>query len=285
VYLTSQRVSAPGDERTGINTYLYRHEESVSSMDWSRPELARIVDEFPGTLVAHDTEVPPGGNLIRSYLDIVAADSMPMDEVDSALQQFDKEWSPSRVGQVIHVGGVALRLGLELRLEARAREELRELSRHALALLRKPVASSDWAANEPLRVVVTLEGSERSYALDEPSSRRLQSRHGADWRPTRLSVTHEVQAAMPLNPVDLCLHIAPVLTGLALDELAPLGGIRFIDGQSGNLLWEWPSRVPLVGYCLSCHQQATLRATGSGFQCASCGNLQDTDGLWAATLT
>jgi hypothetical protein len=284
MYLTSQRVSAPGEARTGINTYLYRHGEAVPGIDWSRPDLARIVDEFPGTLVAHDMEVPPGGNLIRSYLDIVASDSTRVDEVDLALQQFDKEWSASRVGQVIQVGGVALRLGLELRLEARAREEFRALSPHALVLLRKPT-SSDWEANEPLVAVVSTEEGGRSYALDESSSRRLQARHGADWRPTRLSVTQEVQTAMTPNPVDLCLHVAPVLTGLEVDELVPLGGIRFVDGQSGNLLWEWPSRVPLVGYCLSCHQQATLRATGSGFQCASCGNLQDTDGLWVAALT
>lgn len=284
MYLTSQRVSAPGESRTGINTYLYRHEEAVPSIDWSRPDLARIVDEFPGTLVAHDMEVPPGGNLIRSYLDIVASDATHVDEIDLALQQFDKEWSASRVGQVIQVRGVALRLGLELRLEARAREEFRALSQHALVLLRKPT-SSDWEANEPLVAVVSPEEGGRSYVLDESSSRRLQARHGADWHPTRLSVTQEVQTAMTPNPVDLCLHVAPVLTGLAVDELVPLGGIRFIDGQTGNLLWEWPSRIPLVGYCLSCHQQATLRATGSGFQCASCGNLQDTDGLWVATLT
>jgi hypothetical protein len=284
MYLTSQRVSAPGDVRTGINTYLYRHEESVPRMDWSRPDLARIVDEFPGTLVAHEAEVPPGGNSIRSYLDIVASDSTRMDEVDLALQQFDKEWSASRISQVIHVRGVALRLGLELSLEARAREELRELSRHALALLRKP-APSDWEANEPLLALVSIVGGGRSYALDEASRRRLQARHGADWHPPQLVMTPAVQTARSPNPVDLCQHIAPVLTGLALDELVPLGGIRFVDGQSGALLWEWPSRVPLVGYCLSCHQQATLRATGVGFQCVSCGNLQDTDGLWVATLT
>lgn len=284
MYLTSQRVSAPGEERTGINTYLYRHEEAVPSIDWNRPALVRIVDEFPGTLVAHEAEVPPGGNSIRSYLDIVASDSTPMDEVDQALQQFDKEWSASRIGQVIHVGRVALRLGLELRLEARAREELRELSQHALALLRNPI-SSDWEANEPLVAVVSMGEGGRSYALDESSSRRLQARHGADWGPTRLSVSQDVQTAVSPNPVDLGLHIAPVLTGLALDELMPFGGIRFIDEQSGNLLWEWPSRVPLVGYCLSCHQQGTLRATGTGFQCVSCGNLQDTNGLWVAALT
>ncbi|HYO66004.1 MAG TPA: hypothetical protein VEU33_07980 [Archangium sp.] len=284
MYLTSQRVSAPGDARTGINTYLYRHEQAVPSIDWSRPDLARIVDEFPGTLVAHDMKVPPGGNLIRSYLDIVAPDSTHVDEIDLALQQFDKEWLDSRAGQVIQVRGVALRLGLELRLEAHAQEELRALSEHALVLLRKPT-SSDWEANEPLVAVVSTEAGGRSYGLDESSRKRLQARHGADWRPTRLSVTQEVQTVMTPNPVDLCLHVAPVLTGLALDELVPLGGIRFVDKPSGNLLWEWPSRVPLAGYCLSCHQHATLRAMGSGFQCASCGNLQDTDGLWVAALT
>ncbi len=284
MYLTSQRVSAPGDARTGINTYLYRHAEVVSSIDWNRPDLARIVDEFPGTLVANEAEVPPGGNSIRSYLDIVASDSTHQDEIDQALQQFDKEWSASRMGQVIHMGGVALRLGLELWLEARAQEELRELSRHALALLRKP-ASSAWEANEPLQIFVSMVGGGRSYTLDEPSRRRLEAKHGADWHPPQLVMTPAVQAPMVPNPVDLCQHIAPVLTGLALDELVPLGGIRFVDEPSGSLLWEWPSRVALVGYCLSCHQQATLRATGSGFQCVSCGNQQDTNGLWVAALT
>jgi hypothetical protein len=104
MYLTSQRVSAPGEERTGINTYLYRHEEAVARIDWDRPDLARIVDEFPGTLVAHAAELPPGGNLVRSYLDIVTSEATSVDEVDSALRQFAREWPASRIGQVVHVG-------------------------------------------------------------------------------------------------------------------------------------------------------------------------------------
>lgn len=285
MYLTSQRVCAPGGGRTDINTFLYRHEESVPGVDWSRPDLIRVVDTFPGTLVAADTRIPPGGNQVWSYLDIVAADSTAAEELDLALRQFAREWSPERMARVVQVGKVAMRLDLvEPSRQAHALEELEELSQRALGLLHNP-APSGWATTEPLRVIVKEYGGEHKYALDAASRARLQSRHEPGWLPASITVAHEDRAAMACNPVTLCLHVAPLLTKLDLDELIPFGGIRFVEESSGEVLWEWPSRAPLVGYCLNCHQQATLRQMRDGFRCVSCGNLQDTDGLWVATLT
>lgn len=283
MYLTSQRVSSPGSERSGINTLLYRHEQPVPGVDWSQPDLVRIAEQFPGTLIAHATDVPPGGNLIHSYLDIAAADTTIVEEVDTALQRLAQEWASAQVGAVRHVGKVALRLYLGPKVVERAMDELWELGQRALGLLRAPV-HSEWAANEPLQVLVTAGEHSRSYVLDEPSRKRLQSVQGPGWTSTQVTLSPGTTATTS-NPVDLGLHVAPLLTGLPLEELAPLGGIRFVEASSRTMLWEWPHRAPLAGYCLNCHQHNTLHATRSGFQCASCGNLQDTDGLWAATLS
>jgi len=283
MYLTSQRVSAPGDAPTGINTFLYKHEGTDTGIDWNVPDLVRIVDELPGTPVSNDIEVPPGGNVVRSYLDIVAPDTIEVEAIRVALQQFEKQWSPSQMAQAIRVGGVALRLGMELRLESRALEELRSLVERSLRLLGR-AHQLRTEASAPLRILVTRDAQARSYALDEASLVRLQLIHGPMWKPPRVSVSHDVQAPLPGEPVEFYSHLAPLVTGLPLDALVPLGGLRFTDSE-GTVLWEWPLLSNTRGYCLGCHQQGTLRFSHGGYRCTFCGNLQGTNGLWVATLT
>ena len=285
MYLTSQRVSILGMEATGINTFLYRHPEQTLGIDWNTPDLARVVDELPGTLTARKIEVPPGGNAVRSYLDIVATDSTSADVVERALQKFVRELTPARLSHVVHISGVAIRLGVELKREHRVAEEFRELSERALQLLRSP-SPPEWRAQEPLRALVTMSEDSRTYELDAPSAARLRSIHVPNWIPPRVVIAHATQSDLrSMWGGDVCQHIAPVLTGLALDALAPLGGIQFVDSGSGELVWEWPVRSGADGYCLNCHQLRTLVQHGLGYQCSFCGNQQDTNGLWVATLS
>ena len=284
MYLTAQRVSAPGDERTGINTFLYKHEGADTGIDWSAPDLVRIAEELPGRPSSSDIHVPPGGNVVRSFLDIVTRDSTDLGAIRSALQKFEEEWSSARLAKVVHVAGVALRLGMELRLEAQALNELRNLGVHALRLLEGSPGNPLWQPNTPLHAIVTKDGQTLSYALDEGSLTRLQALHGSQWKPARVSISQEPLPPATNEPGDLYSHMAPILTGVSLDALVPLGGVQFRD-PSGKVLWEWPLPQDARGYCLSCHQHGTLRSSGVGYQCMFCGNEQDTDGLWIATLT
>ncbi|HEX8703925.1 MAG TPA: hypothetical protein VF815_34155 [Myxococcaceae bacterium] len=256
-------------------------------MDWTAPDLVKIAEEFPGTLVSRQIEVPPGGNDVHSYLDIVCSDTARVEDIEAALDEYEQTWAASRLASVVHLREIAVRLGMQLRHEPQALQELRTLRESALKLLRSPSQPlSEWESQPPLRVLIEPEGGSNRYLLDESSLVRLQSIHGTAWREAEVSVSSAIHEQLMTRPASTCPHLASLLTCLPLDSLLPLGGIRF-EQESGKLLWEWPDRGPLQGYCLSCHQQGTLRAEEESqlYRCVSCGNVQQTNGLWVATLT
>jgi hypothetical protein len=287
MYLTAHRVSAPGDKQTGINCFRYQHTQPVPGVDWTTPDLAKIAEEFPGTLVSRQLEVPPGGNDVHSYLDIVCSDTARVEDIEAALDEYERAWDASRMASVVHLPGIAVRLGMQLRHEPQALQELRTLRESALKLLHSPAQPvPEWESQAPLRVLTEPAGDSNRYLLDEPSLTRLQSIHGAEWKESEVSVSAAIHEQLLAQPASICPHLASLLTCLPLDSLMLLGGIRFIEEQSGKLLWEWPDRSPLQGYCLSCHQHGTLRAEEENqqYRCVSCGNVQQTNGLWVATL-
>jgi hypothetical protein len=85
MYLTAQRVLAPTSQKTGINAFLYAH----AGRKWHVPP-SDIPDRDPGRLERKDIAVPPPGNRVRSYLDIVAPDDLSADELRRRLLAFLK---------------------------------------------------------------------------------------------------------------------------------------------------------------------------------------------------
>lgn len=76
MYLTAQRViSACGEN--GINGFLYEH----GAVTWESPPEPG--NGAVGELVHTFVMVPPGGNKVVSYVDIVAPDGAPYDDVRS----------------------------------------------------------------------------------------------------------------------------------------------------------------------------------------------------------
>lgn len=75
MYLTAQRVRRARDGREGINAFYY-----VSQLDVWAPEHEPpfTPDEDPGVLENQILTVPPPGNRVRSYLDVVAEDFTPL---------------------------------------------------------------------------------------------------------------------------------------------------------------------------------------------------------------
>jgi len=285
--LTAQRVVAPGTQIEGINAFLWRHIQRVAGIDWKNPDVTRIAEEFPGTLSAVRTEIPPGGNIVRAYLDVAAEDDVETGAIDLALQKVGEQLSPAMLDQPIQIGLVAVRFGTSLDLAGTLAEAFEALRKHALELLHDQSASSSTARQPPLRVTVTQNADSRVFHLDPSSLGRLQSFHEATkqpWREAKISVTMDVEAALRAVWGDLGQHLAPVLTGVPLDRLGALGGIQFVEADTERPLWEWPPKAGGPGYCLSCHQHGTLSREPSGFVCAYCGNHQESDGLWVAAL-
>jgi len=121
MYLTAQRVVAPSGN-TGINVYHYAH----PSRPWAIPPQG-VPEDDPGELQGKKLELPPGGNRVRSYLDIVAADGAPTEEL---LESF-RDFLAAHEGQPLPWSGLQghwlFRVGMESGLAAQWRRELAAL--------------------------------------------------------------------------------------------------------------------------------------------------------------
>ena len=84
MYLVAHDVRRPSTGQEGINAYCYLH----GPYTWEVPPPG-IPDQDPGTLTASRLDVqPPAGNRVRGYLDIVAPDETPTDEIRTNFVRF-----------------------------------------------------------------------------------------------------------------------------------------------------------------------------------------------------
>lgn len=80
MYATAHRVVNPKGEE-GVNAFLHRH-----GPDFPWPEEAwNLPETQPGDQVWEQVSLPPGGNRVRSYLDLLCPDDTRPAEVDVAL--------------------------------------------------------------------------------------------------------------------------------------------------------------------------------------------------------
>jgi hypothetical protein len=89
--LTAQRVMSARAHARGVNVYQYLHGPHA----WER-----VTDEFlpevnPGELVAQWIQLPPGGNRVVSFLDVVAPDEMGSVDLHQRLASMKHRLQPS----------------------------------------------------------------------------------------------------------------------------------------------------------------------------------------------
>lgn len=130
MYLTAHHVVSPTDHREGVNTFLYRHE----ALDWDAAPPVGIPEQNPGTLVARTISVPPPGNRVRSYFDIVAPDAARWLEVRDALLEFLAREQRKPLPWRGPSGRCSFELGMETQLSPRWIGELAILYGAAQAL-------------------------------------------------------------------------------------------------------------------------------------------------------
>jgi hypothetical protein len=243
MYLTSQRVYSASRKKAGINTFLYRHgDQEFPGMRWDRPRLERVADERVGTRAAEHVEIGPGGNRVLSYVDIVAADSTPIAEVEEALRVFGETFSPDALPETRLLGSIAVRFGAEFGLMDHVREEFAMIAEPALNLLRHPTEPV-WRTAQPLEVDVEhLQEGGLRFTLREDTKRRLAAIHGPDWQAPRFSIAYDVRDAFEQAHGDIFRNSVLILTSLEFERVAELGGMRFYDVTTGNVLAEWPQR-------------------------------------------
>jgi hypothetical protein len=135
MYATAQRVRSTGGKE-GLNGFLHMH---GPGFPWP-PDPWNLPETRPGEQVSEDVDVPPGGNNVRSYLDVIAPDKTPADEIDAALTSLWLELSADESGlgapqeplpnPVVYCRGlVFLRLEVEAALLASRASEMAALRR------------------------------------------------------------------------------------------------------------------------------------------------------------
>ncbi len=131
MYATAHLVRGRGEE--GINAFLHHHGPSFAWPEdaWNLPETR------PGSIVARKLDLEPGGNSVRAYLDVLAPDGTPAEQVRTALAALQRELCERRNPTVFEhaPGPVTVRFGVEGSLERLREEQLALLAGVVVRLL------------------------------------------------------------------------------------------------------------------------------------------------------
>jgi hypothetical protein len=122
MYLTAQRVRAVHGAEEGINSFRHRH-----SSTWAGAPPAEIPDEDPGELVARHAPVKPGGNRVRSYLDIIAPENATWPTIRQSFLEFVGEISAAPFPWAMTLGSMRFVVGMDPDLAQRWQNELAAL--------------------------------------------------------------------------------------------------------------------------------------------------------------
>lgn len=124
MYVTAHAV-VDRDGREGLNAFRHYHgDEFVWPSDAST-----LPDVTPGKLdpSATRTEIRPGGNAVRAYLDVVAPDGTPNVRLFDALDALATDLDERRNPTVFELGKVTIRFGVQISLERERRSWLARL--------------------------------------------------------------------------------------------------------------------------------------------------------------
>lgn len=130
MYLTTHHVVSPASLREGVNVFLYLH----GAYTWDGPPPPGVPEENPGALTAQSISIPPPGNRVRSFLDIVIPDEAKWEEVRVGLMDFVGRSQRSPMPWSGHSGRCFFRVGMDLGLTSQWHREIAILYRAAQAL-------------------------------------------------------------------------------------------------------------------------------------------------------
>jgi hypothetical protein len=124
--VTAHRVVSPMEDE-GVNSFLHLHGSGFAWPDNPAP----LPENNPGNLEERSTEVAPGGNRVKSYLDVLAPDGTGRGEVQEAIAGLSAELDGKANPTWFEHGRVTVRFGVEPAIEKKGLpkkvEELRVL--------------------------------------------------------------------------------------------------------------------------------------------------------------
>jgi hypothetical protein len=170
MYLLAQRVRARSGQE-GINAFFHRHELLARDLASLREMLP---EQNPGQLVSQDIQVPPPGNHVRSYLDIVTFEETSNREIVACASRLLLRAIHEPLPWSLVEGACLFQFGLEQALLTRWSEEMAELLRAALKvrgpLSRRPARLRGPAARAPVGPAAAFEDERAARGVERAQS-------------------------------------------------------------------------------------------------------------------
>lgn len=120
MYVTAHLVRSHLADREGINAFIHGHGTGFS---WPR-DAATLPEENPGRLMDEIIRIRPGGNSVRAYLDFLAPDETPPNQLIGVLNALPSLLENAENPTIEQHQGVTIRFGVERGLLDRKSEQL-----------------------------------------------------------------------------------------------------------------------------------------------------------------
>ena len=244
MYLTAHRIRRIKGNKAevGINAFLHRHLESdlPKDMRFDREETVdQIVHENIGKLVAESVDLVPGGSSILSFIDIVGGEDLDKERIQEFLGLMEPDIKKIHYPITKTAPDMAIKFGIAYGLQGHETREYRALAERALRLFESPEPPK-WRSENPWIVIDrNITDIQETFSLSSETAKNLRQMHNEPWVPKRISVEHGTKIVAESMYGDLIQHIAPVITGLTLEQIAAQGGLILHDSSSEKKI-KWP---------------------------------------------
>ena len=249
MYLTAHRVRRiKGNEtKVGINAFLHRHSESdlPRNTRFDKEEIVeKIANNNTGKLVAELTDLVPGGSSVLSFVDIVGREDLDKEHIQDFLDQMEPEIEGIHTPITKPGPDLAVRFEIVRGLEEHGTREYKALTERAMRLFQSPEPPK-WRSENPWIVIERkTTDTQETFSLSSEAADNLRQIHNEPWIPKRISVEHGTKIVAEEMYGDLIQYIAPVVTGLALEQIAAHGGLILHDFSSEKKI-KWPELTEL----------------------------------------
>jgi len=208
---------------------MYRHTPVTTPIDWNSPDLAVIASQYPGERVAQHVEVAPGGNAVVCYLDVAARDEAPRSQINAVLDELSTRVGIGSRFAELH-GPVTAEFKITMGAADEAPTRFSELRDAILYLFDHQHDLSQPVHAQPLTINVEVDDQRWRFSLESRDRSRVTA------LATTVTIPLDVADDFRTLHGDLYPHVAEWVTGLSLEQILELGGVRFV----GAVNRQWP---------------------------------------------
>ncbi len=244
MYLTAHRVrqTRVQDPEIGINVFMHKHDERALPQN-TKFDNEEIIDQIAnnntGKLVAESTDLPPGGNSILSFIDIVGREDLDKERIQNFLNVVERG-----IGEIHHpitksASDLAVRFGIAYGLKGHEIREYKVLTERAMRLFEKPEPLKRHLEVPWIEIHYDISDCQEIFNLSLETANKLKQMHDKHWLSKRVLLDRETKIVAESMYGDLIQYIAPVITGLTLEQIAAQGGLILHDLSSQKKI-KWP---------------------------------------------